>query len=101
MNRHDEGLGEGRLPLAERVDCLLGGDQRLLGGDERFERVDIDPVREMLAMAEEDSRAQRRVIIVVMVGRRSRGRRGNRRLHVRRRPKKRSFFGTPIPTSAS
>ena len=72
MDRHDEGLGEEWVPLRERIDSLLGGDPRLLGCDERLECVDIDFAREMLAMAEEDSRAQRRVMIVVIVGRRQR-----------------------------
>ncbi len=33
MDRHDEGLGEERLPLSERVDRLLVRNPRLLGGE--------------------------------------------------------------------
>jgi len=41
MHRHDEGLGEERLPLRERADRFLGRDQRLLRGDERLKGVDV------------------------------------------------------------
>jgi hypothetical protein len=43
VDRRDEWLGENWLPLRERVDRPLGGDQRLPRGDERLEGVDVDP----------------------------------------------------------
>ncbi len=66
-DRNDEWLAEKWLPLGERVDRPLGGNQRLLCGDRRPEGVDVDSAQVMLAMAEKDGSPQRRIMFIVVV----------------------------------
>jgi hypothetical protein len=54
------------LPSTSSVGAVLVA--RCPGDDARLRRVDVDAAREVLAMTEQDERAQRRVVLVLVEG---------------------------------
>jgi hypothetical protein len=54
VHGHDERLAEEGLTLGQRIDHSLARDPGLVRRYDHFERLDIDPPREVLAVTEEN-----------------------------------------------
>ena len=68
VHHDDDRLRSMRLRIAEQIERRRRARRALPGKDARLRRVDIDAAREVLAMAEQHERAQRRVVLVSVEG---------------------------------
>ena len=68
VRHHHDRLRPARLGIPQRIERRRRARRALAGDDGRLRRVDVDAAREVLAMTEQDERAKRRVVLVLVEG---------------------------------